>query len=80
MMASEIAMFIEDLAYVLLVDAHMGRLLKNLGKFHWEGYLVHIADLIEASPVGFQIEDLREAPLLLLRDFVSRDGGGCPCK
>ena len=55
-------------------------LMEKLRKFHWYDYLVHILEMVEAPPVGCQMMELREAPLLVLWDVVSRDGVGSPCK
>ena len=40
MMEFKMVIIIEDLRYVILVVSQIGKLVENLGKFHWEGYLL----------------------------------------
>ena len=72
----EFQIIIEELRYVILVDYQMGSFLVILGKFHWEGYLVQRVELREATPVGFQMVELIDTPLMLSQDVRSRSGGG----
>ena len=37
LMADQMVRFLEDLTYVIILYAQMGRLLANWGKVHWEG-------------------------------------------
>ena len=72
--------FLKTWVMNILVASHMGRFLENLGKFHLYKYLVHIVEMGEATPVWCHMEDLREAPLLVLWDVGSRYGGSPPYK
>ena len=80
MMSDDMVRFLEDLGYVTLVAAQMVRFLENLGKFHWEGYLVQILERRESPPVEFQMADMREDPLLVSQDIGIRSGGVSPGK
>ena len=62
---AQIASFLEDLRYVLLV-VQMVRLMSNMGKLHWGYYLVQIVELRESPLLGCYMVDMREAPLLSL--------------
>ena len=41
---------------------------------------MHKVELREDPPVGCQMVELREAPLMVLQDGGSRSGGGYPYK